>query len=175
MSNFNYCPLVWHFCGKLNNHKLEKIQERALRILYNDYNSSYPQLLEKAGTTTLLIQRLRLLTTFVFKSVHALPPCLSNMFVQKDVPYMMRDSSILEQPRRRTTTYGFRSCSYLGAKLRNELPNHFKEKTSLSNFKHIIKTWSGPASYGTYGSYIKCLTHFSFIALRLYQILYILH
>ena len=24
-SNFNYCPLVWHFCGKLNNKKLENI------------------------------------------------------------------------------------------------------------------------------------------------------
>ena len=39
MSNFNYCPLVWHFCGQVNNQKLEKIQERALRILFADYNS----------------------------------------------------------------------------------------------------------------------------------------
>ena len=23
--NFSYCPLVWHFCGKTNNAKLEKI------------------------------------------------------------------------------------------------------------------------------------------------------
>ena len=36
MSNFNYCPLVWHFCGQVNNQKLEKIQERALRILFTD-------------------------------------------------------------------------------------------------------------------------------------------
>ena len=27
LSNFNYCPLVWHFCGKTNNDKLAKIQE----------------------------------------------------------------------------------------------------------------------------------------------------
>ena len=25
-STFSYCPLVWHFCGKTNNAKLEKIQ-----------------------------------------------------------------------------------------------------------------------------------------------------
>ena len=36
MSNFNYCPLVWHFCGEGNTKKLEKIQERALRFIYND-------------------------------------------------------------------------------------------------------------------------------------------
>ena len=32
LSNFTYCPLVWHLCGKQNNGKIEKIQERALRI-----------------------------------------------------------------------------------------------------------------------------------------------
>ena len=37
-SNFNYCPLVWHFCGTVNNNKLEKLQERSLRILYNDFD-----------------------------------------------------------------------------------------------------------------------------------------
>jgi hypothetical protein len=36
LSNFNYCPLVWHFCGEGNTKKLEKIQERALRFIYND-------------------------------------------------------------------------------------------------------------------------------------------
>ena len=25
-SNFSYCPLVWHFCGKTDNAKLERIQ-----------------------------------------------------------------------------------------------------------------------------------------------------
>jgi hypothetical protein len=34
MSNFNYCPLVWHFCGEVNTKKVEKIQERALKFIY---------------------------------------------------------------------------------------------------------------------------------------------
>ena len=38
-SNFNYCTMVLHFCGKTNNNKIEKIQERALRIIYRDYES----------------------------------------------------------------------------------------------------------------------------------------
>jgi hypothetical protein len=41
MSNFNYCPLVWHFCGEVNTKKVEKIQERALRFIYEDYLASY--------------------------------------------------------------------------------------------------------------------------------------
>ena len=31
-------PLVWHFCGQVNKQMFEKIKERALRILFTDYN-----------------------------------------------------------------------------------------------------------------------------------------
>ena len=40
-SYFNHCPLVWHFCSAALSQKIEKIQERALRLLYNDSYSSY--------------------------------------------------------------------------------------------------------------------------------------
>ena len=33
VSNFNYCPLAWHF-----SNKIEKIQERALRFINNDFH-----------------------------------------------------------------------------------------------------------------------------------------
>ena len=46
-SNFNYCPLVWYFSSSKSLQKIEKIQERALRSLYNDHTSSYDDLLLK--------------------------------------------------------------------------------------------------------------------------------
>ena len=46
-SNFNYCPLVWHFCSSKSLYKIEKIQERALRLLHNDFASDYAELLKK--------------------------------------------------------------------------------------------------------------------------------
>jgi hypothetical protein len=30
LSNFNFCPLAWHFCTNKNSKKLEKVHERAL-------------------------------------------------------------------------------------------------------------------------------------------------
>ena len=39
LSNFNYCPLTWHFCSVKSLMKIEKMQERAFRILYNDSTS----------------------------------------------------------------------------------------------------------------------------------------
>ena len=66
LSNFTYCPLVWHFCGKVNNMKLEKIQERALRIVCNDYTSTYPELIEKLSTTTMVHSRLNCILLLTF-------------------------------------------------------------------------------------------------------------
>jgi hypothetical protein len=46
--------LAWHFCTEKNFKKLEKVQERALRFVYEDYNSSYEELLHKAKVPCLL-------------------------------------------------------------------------------------------------------------------------
>ena len=48
-----HCPIVWHFCGVVNNNKLEKIQERSLRILFSDYESDVHDLLDTIGGQTL--------------------------------------------------------------------------------------------------------------------------
>ena len=54
-ANFNYCPLVWYFSSPESLRKIERIQERALRILYNDYVSEINVLLKKANKNTFLI------------------------------------------------------------------------------------------------------------------------
>jgi hypothetical protein len=41
LSNFTYCPVTWPFCSEKNTKKMEKIQERALRFIYNDYVLNY--------------------------------------------------------------------------------------------------------------------------------------
>ena len=47
MSNFNYCNTIWHFCNAGDTLKLEKIQKRALRIIFNDFESNYDALLKR--------------------------------------------------------------------------------------------------------------------------------
>ena len=49
MSNFSYYPLVCHICSVKNTKKVEKIQERDLWIVWNDYQSDYKTLLEISG------------------------------------------------------------------------------------------------------------------------------
>ena len=45
-SNFNYCPLVWHFRSCKSRAKIEKIHKRCLRMILNDNTSDYETLLE---------------------------------------------------------------------------------------------------------------------------------
>ena len=148
MSNFTYCPLAWHFCGKQNNDKMEKVQERALRILYRDYVSSYHELIERAETTTVFLARVKTLVLEVFKCTQALnPPCLNSLFEIKDTCYSFRNSVKLIQPKRRSTKYGLRSISYLGSKVWNDIANDsydINDDMTIADFKRFLKNWNGP-------------------------------
>ena len=45
LCHFQFCSVVWHFCGLGSMTKMEKIQERALRFVHGDYTSGYNGLL----------------------------------------------------------------------------------------------------------------------------------
>ena len=65
-SNFNYCLLVWHFCSCESSEKRGKIQKRCLRLVLDDYESDYGNLIKKNGTTTMEMKRLRTLANDFF-------------------------------------------------------------------------------------------------------------
>lgn len=45
-SQFLYCPLVWMFCSRTMNRKINHIHERALKLVYRDYSSTFAELLK---------------------------------------------------------------------------------------------------------------------------------
>ena len=53
MSNFNYCPLVWMFSNATSLKKIENLQKWVLRFLYNNYQLSNEELLDKASSSTI--------------------------------------------------------------------------------------------------------------------------
>jgi hypothetical protein len=107
LSNFNLCPLAWHFCSKANTVKLEKIQERVLRFIYEDYNSTYGELLHIAKVPSLRIRRMRVMALECSKILYRLsPPCLNDLVVLKNSKYSLKYSNIVEIPKVKTTSYG---------------------------------------------------------------------
>ena len=53
MSNFSYCPLVWMFSNATSLKKIENLQKWVLRFLYNNYQLSNEELLDKASSSTI--------------------------------------------------------------------------------------------------------------------------
>ena len=144
LSNFNFCPLAWHFCNKSNTSKLEKIQARALRFIYEDYESTYDELLEKAKVPSLKVRRMRTMAIECFKILNKLSPsCLHDLVVFKDCKYNFRYSNIVDIPRVRTSTYGKNSFKYAAAVLWNDLPDDFRKISNFNQFKNILKSWNG--------------------------------
>ena len=45
-SQFNYCSIVWHFCGLTEIHKMEKLHERSIRFIYNEQSQDYFEILK---------------------------------------------------------------------------------------------------------------------------------
>ena len=53
MKAFNYCPLIWILRSRRLNSKINHIHERAWRIVYSDYNSSFYELFDKDDNFTI--------------------------------------------------------------------------------------------------------------------------
>ena len=66
-SQFNYCPLVWMFHSRSINNKTNRLHERTLRIVYNDFKLSFKNLLKKDGTVSIHVTNLQKLATEMFK------------------------------------------------------------------------------------------------------------
>ena len=118
---------------------MEKIQERALRFIYEDYNSSYENLLEKSKLPSLKIRRLKTIAVETFKIIHKNSPSyLHDLINIKLQNYNFRSQETAVLPRVR---YGLKSLRYNAAEIWNELPNHCRRETSLGQFKNLIQTW----------------------------------
>ena len=144
-SNFNYCPLVWYFSSAKSLQKIEQLQERALRFLYNDHTSSYSDLLLKSDKGTMLVARQRTLCIEIFKTVkHLNPPFMQNIFKLRSSNYSLRNPNNLAHVRPNQTTFGSNSLTSIAPQIWNGLPDRIKSAENLKSFKDLIKQWNGP-------------------------------
>ena len=64
------------FHSRQLNKKINKIQERALRITYKDAESTYSELLQKDCAVTIHTKNLQLLMTEMYKTKNGLNPLI---------------------------------------------------------------------------------------------------
>ena len=98
LSPFNYCPLVWMFCGKGGSNQIEKCHHRALRVMKNS-RLDYEALLTDCNVENIHARNLKLLLVEVFKSIHHLgPPIMHDIFQTKQSVYKLRNGHTLALP-----------------------------------------------------------------------------
>ena len=140
-SNFNYCKVVWHFSSKKNRLKLEKLQEKGLRIVTDDYTTSYDDLLKMCNIKSLHLSRLESLLLEVFQVYHGRSPkYILELFQKKTSTYDLVKKHQLVVNNKRTTKYGLNSFTHLGATLWNRLSNECKETDDKECFKKALST-----------------------------------
>ena len=91
-SQFSYCPLIWMFCSRSMNNRINKLQERTLRILYRDDISSFEELLVRDNSITAHERNIKLLAKEMYKVKNdILPNALGEFVTKRDFRYNLRN------------------------------------------------------------------------------------
>ena len=128
---FNYCPLVWMFCWRTSNNMINKLHERLLIIVLNEYSSDYNELLEHNKDITSHHKNIQTLLIEVFK-IELAPPIMEPMLNRSVNTYNLRSFQGLVSDRNRINWYGLERLSYLYPQRWWFLPKPLRETNYLS-------------------------------------------
>ena len=138
---FSYCPLVWMFHSRTLNNRINKIHERALRLVYkNETFLSFDDLLKRDRSVSIHQKNLQILATEIYKTKNDLGPKIMKdtfHFIQK--PYNLRNDPELQRRKNRTVYFGTENISSLASKIWELMPSDIRSANSLGVFKEKIK------------------------------------
>ena len=139
-THFDYCAPVWDGLSFYLCEKLQKLQNRAARVILQancEINSSL--LLETLKWDKLSSRRRKQKAIMMFKSLNGLAPVyVQDLFSERNTDYDLRDAfRKLNLPKPRTD-YLKRSFGYSGALLWNSLPENIRAIRSIGQFKKEI-------------------------------------
>ena len=126
--------------------KVDVLQKRAVRFLYDDYNSPLEEVLKKSGKVCMEINRLRYLCIEIYKSINNINPSfMKQIFLLRETNRKVRNQYKLNLsvPKVNQVSYGGKGLIFYGPKIWSSLPLHVKTSENLKTFKDIIKSWNG--------------------------------
>ena len=147
------------FHSRTMNGKIDRIHERALRLVYSDYVSSFDELLKKDH---IHLRNIQMLAIELYKVFHGLSPSIMKdvFHFNTNIPYNLRSRSKLYSRNPKTVKYGTGTISYLAPKIRSLVPNAIKSSKSLDVFKSKIRQWEPDCPYRLCKNYVQ---HVGFI------------
>ena len=142
-SQFGYCPLIWMHHSRTLNNGINRLHERALRIVYKEPNLPFKDLLIKDNTVSIHHRNLQVLVTELYKIKNGIAPTLMyDVFKISSNPCNTRRGEDSFQTRNvKSVKYGTETLSYLGPLIWQEVPEHIRQETNFSIFRKLIKQW----------------------------------
>ena len=111
----------------------------ALRIVYNDYKSTFENSLELDNSVSIHHRNNRLLSIESYKVKHNFSnQVMSELFNLRNINYDFRSQTDFELGPIYTTAYGVRSLKYFAPKIWNTVPIGIRNSNSLSEFANKI-------------------------------------
>ena len=142
---FNYCPLIWMFCTRTANRKINKLHERSLRLCYNNYNSTFDNLLKINNGLKIHSKNIHKLVLEIYKNLNGLaPPIVKDIFTVINNHYNLRNFRELKCQNIKTLKHGLNTVSYKGPQLWQLVPESIKLSKTSTIFKDRIKSWIIP-------------------------------
>ena len=142
-SQFSYCNLIWMFHSRELENRINKIHERAIRLVYQDQsNLSFKELLNKFDLYSIHQKNLQCLAIEIFKAKNKISPCLINdLFIFKEKKCNLRNNIALKRRKDNTVHYGSETILSLAPKIWDLIPEKIKSESTLTGFKAKIKVW----------------------------------
>ena len=126
------------------NKKINKVHERAFRVVYGDYKTSFSELLNIDKPVAIHQRNLQYLLIEIYKVKKGISPTIMNEIFQffENSVYELRSGVHLPGRSSRTVFFGTESITNLGAKLWNMVPENIKSSESVNVFISKIKHWT---------------------------------
>ena len=101
------------FAGKTIINRIYKIDHRTLKVVYDDFNRSYDELLQLNNNLCIYQRHLYDLATEMFKSImHLNSRFLWSYFQEKPTPYNLRDGNVLNLSKTKCSRFGNNSLRF---------------------------------------------------------------
>ena len=140
LSHFGYCPLVWMLHSRTLNHRINRLHERALRIVYKDQTSTFEELLIQDESFTIHERNIQTLAIELYKIFHGLSSKIMNLIFLPNTQKRYPGGNDFITSNVKSVRQGTESLSHLGPKIWNLVPKHLKQ-FSLSKFTRKIREW----------------------------------
>ena len=136
VSQFNYFPLLWMIHTKQLNNRINSLHEKALRVTFQNRNSSFSKLLKLEKLASIHYRYIKYLLTEIYKVKMGLsPPVMSDIFsLNQNSSYNITSGVSMSKRNVRTSKLVLRLLIQFGAILWNDLPAELKHMESLNTF-----------------------------------------